>query len=92
MCSTLYYHLPTSLNIFKVFLFTARNMLYDYDHGLIINVYFNRSDSSIPVLITLITKEEGDKQLLMEEVEEEFGKLILGFDVITQSETVTRFG
>ena len=91
MCTTLYYHLPTSL-IFKFSLFTARSMLYGYDHGLIINVYLNRSDSSVPILITLITKEEENKQLLMGEVEEEFGKLILGFDVIAQSETVARFG
>ena len=67
-------------------------MLYGYDHCLIINVHFNRSDSSVPILITLITKEEANKQLLMEEVEEEFGKLILGLDVIAQSETVARFG
>ena len=83
--------LPTSL-IFNFFLYTARNRLCGYDHGLIINMYFNRSNSSIPILITLITKEEANKTLLMEEVEEEFGQLILGFDVIAQSETVARFG
>ena len=55
-------------------------------------MYFNRSASSVPILITLITTEEGNKKLLMEEVNNEFGKLILGIDVIAQTETVTRFG
>ena len=69
-------------------------MFYDYfGHYLKINVLSTcRSDSSVPVLITMITSEEGNKQLLMEEVEEEFGKLTLGFDAIAHTEAVTRFG
>ena len=55
-------------------------------------MYFNRSATSVPILITLITTEEGNKKLLMEEVEEELRKLILGFDMIALTETVTRFG
>ena len=54
-------------------------------------MYFNRSGPSVPILITLITKEEGSEELLME-VENEFRKLILEFDVIAQMETVKRFG
>ena len=53
--------------------------------------FINRSDSSVPIVITLITTEEGSEELLME-VEDEFGKLILEFDVIAQTETVMRFG
>ena len=55
-------------------------------------MYFNRSTSSVPIVITLITIKEGNNQHLMEELEDEFGKLILGFDVVAQTETVTRFG
>ena len=62
-----------------------------YGHGIKIKMCFNRSGSSVPIIITLITKEEGSEKLLME-VENEFGKLILEFDVITQTETVKRFG
>ena len=94
--TTLYYYMSTSLNAvsFKPFLYTATNIFDGYHgHGLETNVPSTcRLDSSVPVLITLITNEEGNKQLLMEEVEEEFGKLTLGFDAIAQTETVTRFG
>ena len=54
-------------------------------------MYFNRSGSSVPILITLITMEEVSEKLLME-VEDEFGKLILGFDVIVQTKAMQRFG
>ena len=53
---------------------------------------FNRSSSSVPIVITLITIEESNNKVLMEEVENEFAKLILEFDVIAETETVTRFG
>ena len=62
-----------------------------YDYGIKIKMYFNRSGSSVPILITLITREEGSEELLME-VGNEFGKLVLEFDVITQTDTMKRFG
>ena len=52
---------------------------------------FNRSDSSVPIIITLIAMEEGSVQLLME-VEDEFGNLILDLDEVERAETVNRFG
>ena len=52
---------------------------------------FNRSDSSVPIIITLIAMEEGSVQLLME-VEDEFGNLILDLDEVERTEAVNRFG
>ena len=54
-------------------------------------MYFNRSDYSVPILITLITMEEGSDKLL-NEVKDEFGKVLLEFDVIAPTVTVNRFG
>ena len=66
-------------------------MLCNYNHGFKINIYFNRSGSSVPIIITLVTMEQSSEHLL-KEVEDEFGKLIEEFDMIVQTVTVTRFG
>ena len=56
-----------------------------------INIYFNRLGYSYPIIITLFTMEEGSKDLLIK-VEDEFGKLLQGFEMIAQTEAMTRFG
>ena len=76
---------------FKLFVCNLGNTFHSYGHGYKINIFFNSSGSSVQILITLITVEEGSEQLL-KEVEKELGKLILGFDAIAQTATVKRFG
>ena len=56
-----------------------------------IDIYFNRLEYSIPIIITLFTMEESSKKLLIK-VEGEFGKLLQKFETIAQTEALTRFG
>ena len=56
-----------------------------------INIYFNRLGYSIPIIITLVTMEQSSKELLIK-VEDEFGKLLQTFEMIAQTEAMTRFG
>ena len=52
---------------------------------------FNSSAFSIPILITLITEEEGSDEVLME-VDVAFAKITAAFNVIIRTGAVKRFG
>ena len=55
------------------------------------NLLFGSSSFSTPILITLISEEEGSEELLME-VEYEFAKITEDLDAIVNTESMKRFG
>ena len=86
---TLYYHLSASLVSYISLLFSVTSLFCSNGHGFMTNIYFNRLDYSIPVVITLVTMEASSKELLMK-VEDEFRNFVRGFELVVQN--MTRFG
>ena len=85
---TLYYHLTVMHHCCSLLVYS---LFCSNGHSFIINIYFNSLGSSIPIVITLVTMEESNKDLLMK-VENEFNMLLQGFEMIAQTEAMTRFG